>query len=162
VRATQVDSPQRQDRRPAAPQAAHIGNTVGMNVIGKLRGLDDRVLGDRFRGGQAMDEEAAPRKRRGPAALAGVLRVTYRISQLVLVVLALVVFLGIVFTKAPTNAKNTIVSNVLDLARNAAGPFKDVFSPKDKENALVVNYLLAGGVYLVLAYIVRRLPTGKG
>ncbi len=90
------------------------------------------------------------------------LRVTYRISQLVLLVLAVVVILGIVFTKAPTNSKNTIVSNVLDLAKDAAGPFKDVFSPKDKENALVVNYLLASGVYLVLAYIVGRLPTGKG
>jgi len=51
---------------------------------------------------------------------------------------------------------------VLDLAKDAAGPFKDVFSPKDKENALVINYLLARGVYLVLAYIVGRLPTGKG
>jgi len=132
-----------------------------MDVIGKLRGLDDRVLGDRLRGGQGMADETVPRKRRGPAAAAGVLRVTYRISQLVLLVLAVVVILGIVFTKAPTNAKNTIVSNVLDLAKDAAGPFKDVFSPKDKENALVINYLLASGVYLVLAYIVGRLPNVK-
>jgi hypothetical protein len=144
------------------PQTGQIGKTVRMDVIGKLRGLDDRVLGDRLRGGQGMADETVPRKRRGPAAVAGVLRVTYRISQLVLLALAVVVILGIVFTKAPTNAKNTIVSNVLDLARDAAGPFKDVFSPKDKENALVINYLLAGGVYLVLAYIVGRLPTGKG
>ena len=97
--------------------------------------------------------------RRGVGAT--VLGVIYRISRLVLLALAVVVLLGIVFTKAPTNASNVIVRNVLDFAREAAGPFRDVFAPKRRQDALVVNYLLATGVYLVAAYLVGKLPTGK-
>ena len=98
--------------------------------------------------------------RRGVGA--SVLGVFYRISRLVLLALAVVVvLLGIVFTKAPTNASNVIVRNVLDVAREAAGPFRDVFAPKRRQDALVVNYLLATGVYLVAAYLVGKLPTGK-
>ena len=92
---------------------------------------------------------------------ANVLGVIYRISRLVLLALAVVVLLGIVFTKAPTNASNVIVRNVLDVAREAAGPFRDVFAPQRRQDALVVNYLLATGVYLVAAYLVGKLPTGK-
>ena len=57
--------------------------------------------------------------------------------------------------------KNEIVSNVLKLAGEVAGPFRDVFAPKNKESALVVNYLLAAAVYLGLSVIVGRLPTGS-
>lgn len=108
-----------------------------------------------------MDDDTDGTKgHRAQKVFGGVLSVVYRISRLVLLLLAVVVLLGIVFTKTPTNDANTIVSHVLDLARTVAGPFKDVFAPKDKENALVVNYALAAGVYFVLAYIVGKLPTG--
>ena len=91
------------------------------------------------------------------AAAAGVLAVVVRVSQLVLVVLAVVVLLGIVFTKAPSNTANVIVRNALDLARGAAGPFKDVFAPKGREDALVANYLTAAGVYLLAAVLLGKL-----
>jgi hypothetical protein len=112
-----------------------------MNV---LKDLDDRVLGNRMRGD-------------GPSA---VLRVVWRVSKIVLFALAAVVVLGVLFTKAPTNAHNVIVRNVLSLARDVAGPFKDVFTPKKAEDALVVNYLVAAGVYLGLGVLIGKLPTG--
>ena len=104
--------------------------------------------------------EDAPRRRSPRNGLVGVLAVVYRVSRLVFLLLAALVLLGIVFTKAPTNAHNTIVSHVLDIARSAAGPFKDVFAPKNKSNALVINYGLAAAVYVVLSVIVGKLPTG--
>lgn len=110
-----------------------------------LRELDNRVLGSRLRGD-------------GPAAF---LRVVWRVSRLVFIALAVVVLLGVVFTKAPTNAQNVIVRNVLSLARDAAGPFKDVFVPKKRENALVVNYVVAAAVYLLLSVVVGKLPPRK-
>ena len=133
-----------------------------MGVLDTMRGIDDRLLGERMKGrDRAMDEGSG--KRADPrAALAGVLRIFYRICKLVFVLLALVVLLGIVFTKAPVNARNDIVRTVLRLARDVAGPFRDVFAPKDKENALVVNYLLAAAVYFGLSVLVRKLPTGAG
>jgi hypothetical protein len=110
--------------------------------MGALRDLDDRVLGNRFRGD-------------APVA---VLRVIWRVSQVVFVALAVIVLLGVLFTKAPTNAHNVIVRNVLSLAKDVAGPFKDVFAPKKPEDALVINYLVAAAVYFGLALVVGKLP----
>jgi hypothetical protein len=50
---------------------------------------------------------------------------------------------------------------VLHLARTLAGPFRDVFRIKNPKDALTVNYGLAAVVYLLLAVLVGRLPTGK-
>ncbi|GAC1444304.1 MAG: hypothetical protein NVS3B26_22010 [Mycobacteriales bacterium] len=107
-----------------------------------MRDLDDRVLG-RLRRGD------------GPAA---VLRVVWRVSRYVLLSLAVIVLLGVLFTKAPTNAHNVIVRNVLSLAREVAGPFRDVFAPKRPQDALVINYLVAAGVYLLIGVVVGKLP----
>ena len=109
-----------------------------------LKDLDNRVLGNRMRG----------------EGLSTVLRVVWRVSKVVLLALAVVVLLGILFTKAPTNDHNVIVRNVLSLARDVAGPFKDVFAPKKPEDALVVNYLVAAAVYAGLGLVVGKLPTG--
>lgn len=107
-----------------------------------LRSLDDRVLGNRLRGDGAT----------------AVLRVVWRVSRVVFLALAVIVLLGVVFTKAPTNMHNVIVRNVLSLAKDVAGPFRDVFAPKKPQNALVINYLLAAAVYLVLGVVVGKLP----
>lgn len=115
-----------------------------MAASDKLRNLDDKALlvsrGD---------------------GLPAFLRVVWRVSKAVFLLLAVVVLLGIVFTKAPTNSSNVIVRNALRLARDAAGPFKDVFAPKKPEDALVVNYLLAAVVYAVVGVVVGKLPTGR-
>ncbi len=126
--------------------------------------MDDRVLGDRFRRRPTADgasgDGAAARSRR-PASGKGLrefLSVTGRIAKLVLLLLAAVVLLGIVFTLAPTNGDNVIVSNVLELARDAAGPFRDVYEVSDDaDRELVVNYGLAALVFFVGALLVGRL-----
>lgn len=114
-----------------------------MGTSEKLRNLDDKAL--KFGRGDG---------------LSSFLSVVWRVSKAVFFLLALVVLLGIVFTKAPVNEMNVIVRDGLHLAKDAAGPFKDVFAPKKPENALVVNYLLAAGVYLVAGVVVGKLPTG--
>ena len=70
------------------------------------------------------------------------------------------VLLGIGFIRAPTIASNVIVGNLGDLGRETAGPFRDGFPPERRQDALVVNDLLAVGVYLVAASIVGKLPIG--
>ncbi|MBC7372562.1 MAG: hypothetical protein H7323_01035 [Frankiales bacterium] len=90
------------------------------------------------------------------------LTIVYRVSRAVFLLLALVVGLGILFTLAPTNADNVIVRNVLSLASDAAGPFRDVFTvADDAERELVVNYAFAAVAYVAGSVIVGKLPGGK-
>ena len=155
-----------------------------MRTPAALRKLDDKVLGNRFRPGDGEHGDARTRPREdaepypdeprttrvvertaGPAPRTGkglqeVLAVTYRISSLVLVGLALAVGLGILFTVVSTNGDNPIVSTALSVADAAAGPFRDVFTAGDEERRLVTNYGFAAGVYLLGALLVRKLPTG--
>ena len=141
-----------------------------MRVPAALRRMDDRVLGDRFKKrptttqtDEVVVEErttSAPRPRTGQGAREA-LSIVYRISRLVFLALALACLLGILFTLAPTNEDNSIVSGVLDLAEGAAGPFKDVFTAKDPERETVVNYAFAAFVYLLASVLVGKLPGGK-
>lgn len=127
-----------------------------MRTSAKLRNLDDRVLGDRWKG-KAMSnpdglDERGPEPTTDPALEVGI--VVLRVVQAVLLVLALVVLLGIVFTGAPTNPDNVIVRNVLARADDFAGPFKDVFTPEGGNKELYANYTLAIGIYVGLAFLV--------
>lgn len=115
-----------------------------MGASETLRNLDDKAL--KFGRGDGLST---------------FLSVVWRVSKAVFFLLALVVLIGIVFTKAPVNEMNVIVRNALRLAKDAAGPFKDVFAPKKPEDALVVNYLLAAAVYAVVGIVVGKLPTGR-
>lgn len=109
------------------------------------------------------DVDRPPRRRRSASAGArGVLSVVYRISRLVFLLLALLMLIGIGFTLLPTNAENTIVMNVLELADRAAGPFLAVFTQADPERQTVVNYGFAAAVYLIAATLIRKLPLPDG
>lgn len=160
-----------------------------MRMPGALRRIDDKVLGDRLKKGEPdvspaddgrTEQLKRPTAERGqpriarpaerPAAerpdtgqgLRETLTIVYRISQLVLLLLAVIVVLGIVFTLAPTNEDNVIVRNALSIAEGAAGPFKDVFTVMDKpDRELTVNYGFAAAVYLLLSFVVGKLPGGK-
>ena len=134
--------------------------------------MDDRVIGDRFRKrevSEVVEVERGqtrvierPEPPRTGAGARETLSIVYRVSRAVFLLLAVVVALGIVFTVAPTNAGNVIVRNVLSLARDAAGPFRDVFSVGDNaEREVVVNYTFAAVVYFVISVVVAKLPGGK-
>ena len=128
-----------------------------MRLPSALRRIDDRVLGDRLRR-RSVDDDAPPRRPRTGNGARETLGVVAKVSRLVLLLLALAVVLGIVFTLAPTNADNVIVDNVLDLADGAAGPFRDVFTVADDgERELVVNDAFAALVYVLGATLAGRL-----
>ena len=139
-----------------------------------LRSLDDRVLGSKRRrdrdevdtgGGDdgttsASGTATTTRPTRKHDGLPTFLSVVYRISRLVLLLLALVLVLAVVLVLAPANDMNSIVKNVLSLAERVAGPFKDVFTVMDPDRMKVVNYGVAAGVYFLLSVLVGKLPTG--
>jgi hypothetical protein len=143
-----------------------------MRMPAALRSLDDRLLGHRGTPHEDEHPDVYPDERREPARTRGdqpptstgdglreFLGVFTRVARAVFLLLALVVFLGIVFTVAPTNADNPIVSTVLDVAGAAAGPFSDVFAVSDDaQRELVVNYGFAVAVYLLAAMLVTKLP----
>ena len=153
------------------------GTIMAMRIPQTLRRMDDRVLGDRFRRRTTTEtgttgaatvllerpgRGADPRPRSTGQGLREVLAVFLRVARLVLLLLAVAVLLGIVFTVAPTNGDNVIVRNVLDLAGGAAGPFRDVFTVDgDAERGLVVNYSFAALVYFAVSVVVGKLPGGK-
>lgn len=152
-----------------------------------LRNLDDRVLGRRGtrhadssghgdvypdehgadeqgpgeRGAHVTRVEPTPTTEPTGSARDGALKalgVVWVVLRVVLLLLALVVVLGIVFTLAPTNEDNVIVRNALSLAETVAGPFRDVFTADDADRELLYNYGLATAVYLVAATLVGKLP----
>lgn len=114
------------------------------------------------------DGEKVVRTERRPAARTGdgdgvssFLAVLWRVSRLVLLALAALLVLAIAFMLLPTNEDNVVVRNVLSLAETVAGPLKDVFTVEDPERQRIYNYGLAALVYVVLASIVGKLPTGR-
>lgn len=148
-----------------------------MGLSSPLRKLDDRFLGDRFRGQPAKPAptpaedddrqvERRSRERVGSPSSRGsgngvrkTLGIIYLVSRVVFALLALTVLLGLVFTLAPSNPDNVIVRNVLDVAEIAAGPFKDLFTVADKpERQVVVNYAVAVVLYMVASILVTSLP----
>lgn len=155
-----------------------------MRMPTALRSLDDKVLGDRFRRRtepavehptEHEDEREQRRERRDVTetedttehkprggtgeGLREFLAIFYRVSRLVLLLLAALLVVAIVFTYASTNMDNTIVRHVLDYAKDVAGPFKDVFTVKDDaKRKILYNYGLAAVVYVALSVLVQRLP----
>lgn len=149
-----------------------------MRMPSALKSLDDKVLGRRRSRGadephpgdpgspepRAGEREVVTRRRRPGTGdgLREFLQVFYRVSKLVLMALAAVLALGILFVLAPTNADNSVVQLVADLADGAAGPFRDVFTISDDgDREQVVNYGFAAAVYLVLGLLVTKLPGSK-
>ncbi|MBC7680164.1 MAG: hypothetical protein H7233_14415 [Pseudorhodobacter sp.] len=122
--------------------------------MSRLHELGDCVLDDRV-----PDDRVLSNGVRGDGA-AAVLRAIQRVTTYVLFALAVVVLLGVLLTRAPTNVGNVIVRNVLSLAEEVAGPFKDVFAPNKAQDALVVNYLVAAAACLVMGIVPGRLPVG--
>lgn len=95
------------------------------------------------------------------SSVADVLAIVYRVAQAVFLALALLVVLRIVFQFTPTNDSNSVVGHVNDYAQSAIGPLKDVFNPKNMDRKVLYNYGLAAVVYLILAFVVVKLPTGR-
>ena len=141
-----------------------------MRLPTALRSLDDRVLRRRRSAsedaGTERETRVVERPANGPPGSTGngareALSIVYAVSRAVLLLLVLAVVLGIVFILAPTNPDNGVVQLVTDVSDGAAGPFRDVFTvDDDAERELVVNYAFAAAVYVLAAFLVRKLPGG--
>ena len=117
-----------------------------MAVPSFLRRLDDRVLG-----------------RPGGSAASGVLRGVVRVSQLVLVALALLLLLAVAAVVLPTDEQNVLVRGVLDGALQVAGPFATVFDVQSRQLRAAANYGLGAAVYLLAAKLLGGLaPRTRG
>ena len=128
--------------------------------MSRLHELGDCVLDDRLLDDRVPDDRVLSNGVQGDDA-AAVLRAIERVTTYVLFALAVVVLLGMLLTRASTNVGNVIVRNVLSLAEEVAGPFKDVVAPNKAQDALVVNYLVAAAAAcLVMGIVPGRLPVG--
>jgi hypothetical protein len=157
-----------------------------MRMPGGLKKLDDKVLGSRGHApaedGHAREDgahddahdDAHPEERTerttrtkdseeskgGGDGVSSFLAVLWRVSQLVLFALGLVVLTAAALVLLPANEDNVIVRNVLSLAETVAGPFKDILTVDDPDRMRVYNYGIAAIVYFVLGAVVGKLPTG--
>lgn len=146
-----------------------------MQLPAGLRALDDRVFSvwrGRRRGSAGPAEPDEPAGARtgsagqpgGPGlsgGLAAALALLWRLLRLALLACALLLALALAFLVLPTNRHNGVVSWVLSSAHTVAGPLRDVFAVQNPDRQREYNYALAAVVYLVLASVVGRLPTGR-
>lgn len=127
------------------------------------------------------DEEVKPaRERRSSQAVArDVLGTAGQVAQLVFLVLALIVILGILFVVSDANLGNNIVKHLVRYAGNVVGPFRDVFTEGGKKvisshgrpcgrgvdcggvaglskKGVFANWGLAAVVYLLAGALIRR------
>lgn len=91
-------------------------------------------------------------------------RIVRLVAALIIVVAAVVTIalaMHIVFVGFSANQDNSIVSFVDDWATRFAWKFRDMFTPKDHRVGVLVNFGIAGAVYLIagriVAGLVRRL-----
>lgn len=107
------------------------------------------------------EHEGTTKTERPHDGLPTFLAIFYRVCRYVFLALALILVLAIVLILAPANEDNSIVSGIMDLGEQVAGPFKDIFTVDDAEREKIVNYGLAAVVYFVAASLITKLPTGK-
>jgi hypothetical protein len=101
------------------------------------------------------------RRRSGTAAPVRVARkgawTLARLVNLVALVVAGIIVVGIVLVVLEANKSNQIVNAVLDAARFLVGPFKNVFSLHSHKATTAVNWGIAAAVYLFAGSLIARL-----
>jgi hypothetical protein len=70
---------------------------------------------------------------------------------------AAILVLGILLTWANANPGNTLVDAILDAGRWLATPFHDVFTRRDPEQQLYINWGIAAVVYYLMARVLAWL-----
>ena len=85
---------------------------------------------------------------------AGALEMAARIVRIIAFILAGVIVLGILFVLLEGNPRNSIVSTVTDAARSLAGPFNELFTPKDPKGRVAVNWGIAAAVYVLAGALI--------
>jgi hypothetical protein len=80
-----------------------------------------------------------------------------RLIRLMAALVVAVIVAAILLRLTSANPHNAVVSHVHDAARTLVGPFSNVFSLRDPQAALAVNWGLAALVYLLAGHALARL-----
>jgi hypothetical protein len=83
-----------------------------------------------------------------------------RVVQFVVSIVVLIIVAGILLVVLKANPANSIVSEVHSWARWLAGPFDGMFSFRNANTAVAVNWGIAAVVYLFVGVLVVRLIGG--
>jgi hypothetical protein len=91
---------------------------------------------------------------RGFAIGAGLLA---RVVHVVVSVIVLIIVAGILLVVLKANPGNSIVSEVHDWASSLTGPFDGIFSFRNANVAVAVNWGIAAVVYLLIGGLITQL-----
>jgi hypothetical protein len=80
-----------------------------------------------------------------------------RVVQFVVSIVVLIIVAGILLVVLKANPANSIVSEVHSWARWLAGPFDGMFSFRNANTAVAVNWGIAAVVYLIVGVLIARL-----
>jgi hypothetical protein len=69
-------------------------------------------------------------------------------------IVAAMIVIGIILVVTGANPDNGIVAFFLDLADGLASPFEDFFTLDDPDTQTAVNWGVAAGVYLLIAFLI--------
>ena len=83
-----------------------------------------------------------------------------RVVQLVVSIVVLIIVAGILLVVFKANPANSIVSEVQSWAHWLAGPFDGMFSFRNANTAIAVNWGIAAVVYLLVGGLISRLLGG--
>jgi hypothetical protein len=113
----------------------------------------------------AVDSEGRPveesrRQRRGVGAFGHGTSMLARIVQLAVSIVVAIIVAGILLVVLKANPANSIVSEIHSWARWLAGPFDGVFSFRNANTAIAVNWGVAAVVYLFVGVVIVRLLGG--
>jgi hypothetical protein len=100
------------------------------------------------------------RERTGVGALGRGAGLLARLVQFVVSIVLLIIVAGILLVVLKANPANSIVSEVHSWARWLAGPFDGMFSFRNANTAVAVNWGIAAVVYLFAGVLVARLIGG--
>jgi uncharacterized membrane protein YdcZ (DUF606 family) len=117
----------------------------------------------------AVDSDTRParmprrqeRRERTGGALGRSAGLLARVVQFVVSIVVLLIVAGILLVVLKANPANSIVSEVHSWARWLAGPFDGMFSFRNANTAIAVNWGIAAVVYLFAGVLIARLIGGR-
>jgi hypothetical protein len=101
---------------------------------------------------------ASRRRGRGGATGAGrsAMGLLGRVVRLVVSIVVVIIVAGILLVVLKANPTNSIVSEIQDWARWLAGPFDGMFTFRNAQVAVAVNWGIAAAVYLIVGGLIAR------
>ncbi len=80
-----------------------------------------------------------------------------RVITIVVGILVAIIVLGILLVVLGANPDNGIVQAITDVAQALVGPFENLFTLKDKNAEVAVNWGIAALIYLVVGQVIARI-----